>query len=50
LRNDAGIVNELGLYDLNREIMPVGEAYRQLIQNWQEILNEESFGLTFQNW
>lgn len=50
LRNDAGNVNELGLFDLNREIMPVGEAYQTLIQNWKEILNEESFGLTFDNW
>jgi beta-glucosidase/6-phospho-beta-glucosidase/beta-galactosidase len=50
LRNDAGNVNELGLYDLDRNIMPVGEAYRKLILDWKEILNEESFGLTFQNW
>ena len=50
LRNDAGIINELGLYDLDRKIMPVGEAYKQLIQHWQGILNEESFGLIFQNW
>ncbi|HUR64774.1 MAG TPA: family 1 glycosylhydrolase [Chitinophagaceae bacterium] len=49
LRNDAGIINELGLYDLNRNIMPVGEAYRTLIRNWKDILNEESYGLTFQN-
>ncbi|HYC39598.1 MAG TPA: family 1 glycosylhydrolase [Chitinophagaceae bacterium] len=50
LRNDAGNVNELGLFDLNRRIMPVGEAYKQLIQNWKDIVNEESFGLVFQNW
>ncbi len=49
LRNDAGIVNELGLFDLDRKIMPVGEAYKKLIQDWKEILNEESFGLTFHN-
>jgi beta-glucosidase/6-phospho-beta-glucosidase/beta-galactosidase len=49
LRNDAGNVNELGLFDLNRKIMPVGEAYKKLITDWKEILNEESFGLTFQN-
>jgi beta-glucosidase/6-phospho-beta-glucosidase/beta-galactosidase len=47
LRNDAGNVNELGLFDLDRNIMPVGRAYRDLIQNWNEILNEESYGLTF---
>lgn len=49
LRNDAGIVNELGLYDLNRNIMPVGEAYKKLITDWKDILNEESFGLVFHN-
>ncbi len=50
LRNDAGNVNELGLYDLDRKIMPVGEAYKKLITDWKEILNEESFGLVFDNW
>ena len=50
LRNDAGIVNELGLIDLKRKIMPVGEAYKQLILDWKDILNEESFGLSFDNW
>lgn len=50
LRNDDGIVNELGLFDLERNIMPVGEAYRKLILDWKDILNEESFGLTFDNW
>ncbi len=50
LRNDAGNINELGLFDLDRKIMPVGEAYQALIQNWKDILNEESYGLTFDNW
>lgn len=50
LRNDAGVVNELGLYDLNRKIMPVGEAYRNLIQQWKDVISEESYGLVFQNW
>lgn len=50
LRNDAGNINELGLFDLNREIMPVGTAYKKLIEDWKEILNEESYGLTFDNW
>jgi beta-glucosidase/6-phospho-beta-glucosidase/beta-galactosidase len=50
LRNNAGIINELGLYDLNRQIMPVGEAYKTLIENWKDILNEESYGLTFDSW
>jgi beta-glucosidase/6-phospho-beta-glucosidase/beta-galactosidase len=50
LRNDAGVVNELGLYDLDRKIMPVGEAYRNLITQWKDIVNEESYGMIFQNW
>ena len=50
LRDDAGNINELGLFDLDRKIMPVGEAYKTLIENWKEILNEESFGLVFDNW
>jgi hypothetical protein len=50
LRNDAGVVNELGLFDLDRKIMPVGEAYKTLIDNWKEVLNTESFGLVFDNW
>ena len=50
LRNDAGNINELGLYDLDRQIMPVGEAYKTLIDHWKDILNEESFGLVFDNW
>lgn len=48
LRNDDGIINELGLYDLNRNIMPVGEAYKTLIAGWKDIISEESYGLIFQ--
>jgi len=47
LRNDAGNINELGLYDLDRNIMPVGVAYKHLIEEWNEILLEESYGLLF---
>ena len=50
LRNDAGNVNELGLFDLDRNIMPVGLAYKNLIEKWNDILNTESFGLVFDNW
>ena len=50
LRDDAGNINELGLYDLDRKIMPVGIAYKELINNWKDILSEESYGLIFQNW
>ncbi len=47
LRNDAGNINELGLYDLDRNIMPVGVAYKHLIEEWKDILIEESYGLIF---
>ncbi|HJY23439.1 MAG TPA: family 1 glycosylhydrolase [Hanamia sp.] len=50
LRNDAGNVNKLGLYDLDRKIMPVGKAYKKLVDQWKEIITEESYGLIFQNW
>lgn len=47
LRSDAGNVNALGLYDLNRNIRPVGLAYKELISQWREVLDNESFGLHF---
>lgn len=47
LRNDAGNINELGLHDLERRIMPVGTAYKHLIEEWKDILLEESYGLLF---
>ena len=34
LRENNGTVNPLGLCDLDRNIRPVGEAYRQLIREW----------------
>lgn len=45
LRNDAGHVNPLGLYDLDRKIRPVGEAYKRLIYQWKEILPTQSLVL-----
>jgi beta-glucosidase/6-phospho-beta-glucosidase/beta-galactosidase len=47
LREDAGRVNELGLYDLERKIMPVGSAYKKLVTQWSDILAAESYGLLF---
>ncbi len=46
LREDNGHVNPLGLYDLNRNIRPVGEAYKQLIQDWAEVLPTNSICLS----
>jgi beta-glucosidase len=35
LREQRGTVNPRGLFDLDRKIRPVGEAYRELIATWQ---------------
>jgi len=42
LREDNGHVNALGLYDLDRRIRPVGQAYQQLIADWREVLPTQS--------
>ena len=42
LREDAGRVNALGLVDLDRNVRPVGRAYRQLIGDWQDIMSTNS--------
>jgi len=38
LRESNGNLNPLGLYDLNRNIRPVGEAYKKLISQWRDVL------------
>jgi beta-glucosidase/6-phospho-beta-glucosidase/beta-galactosidase len=45
LREENGRVNECGLYDLDRKIRPVGEAYRDLITRWRDILPTESYAI-----
>ncbi len=47
LRSNAGNVNPLGLYDMDRKIRPVGEAYKALIASWKETLSNESYGIQF---
>jgi hypothetical protein len=42
LREENGCVNPLGLYDLDRNIRPVGRAYKQLIRDWREVLPAQS--------
>lgn len=42
LREDAGRVNPLGLYDLDRKIRPVGVAYKKLIHDWRNVLPTQS--------
>jgi beta-glucosidase/6-phospho-beta-glucosidase/beta-galactosidase len=38
LRENHGNQNPLGLYDLDRNIRPVGEAYKKLISQWKQVL------------
>ncbi len=45
LREDNGNINPLGLVDLNRKIRPVGEAYRELVHTWRDILPVEGLCL-----
>jgi beta-glucosidase len=42
LRELNGRVNPLGLYDLERNIRPVGVAYQKLIADWREVLPTQS--------
>ncbi len=42
LREENNRVNPLGLFDLDRKIRPVGEAYRKLMLDWQYILPTSS--------
>ena len=46
LREQRGTVNPLGLYDLDRKIRPVGEAYKRLIEQWRDVLPTQSMCLT----
>jgi hypothetical protein len=36
LREENGHVNPLGLYDLDRNLRPVGKAYQELIRQWSD--------------
>ena len=42
LREDRRRVNSVGLFDLNRNIRPVGQAYKELIAEWQYVLPARS--------
>jgi beta-glucosidase/6-phospho-beta-glucosidase/beta-galactosidase len=46
LRENNGNVNPLGLFDLDRNIRPVGKAYKKLIKEWKEVLPTQSVCLT----
>jgi beta-glucosidase/6-phospho-beta-glucosidase/beta-galactosidase len=45
LVGDNGNINPLGLYDLDRRIRPAGETYRDIINDWREILPTQSHSL-----
>jgi beta-glucosidase len=45
LREDNGHVNPVGLYDLDRNIRPVGLAYKKLISDWSDVLPTQSHAL-----
>jgi beta-glucosidase/6-phospho-beta-glucosidase/beta-galactosidase len=42
LREQNGHVIPLGLYDLERNIRPVGKAYKKLIADWSDVLPTQS--------
>ena len=42
LRERNNRCNPLGLYDLDRKIRPVGQAYKQLIADWRDVLPTQS--------
>jgi beta-glucosidase/6-phospho-beta-glucosidase/beta-galactosidase len=46
LREQNNRVHPVGLYDLNRDIRPVGRSYKQLIRDWGEVLPTQSICLT----
>jgi beta-glucosidase/6-phospho-beta-glucosidase/beta-galactosidase len=46
LRDPDGKPNPVGLFDLERRIRPVGEAYRKLIAAWHRVLPTQSMCLT----
>ena len=45
LREKNNRVHPVGLFDLDRNIRPVGEAYKQLIANWRDVLPASSMCL-----
>jgi beta-glucosidase/6-phospho-beta-glucosidase/beta-galactosidase len=42
---NAGRIDPLGLYDLDRRIRPVGRAYKRLINEWRDVLPTQSWCL-----
>ena len=46
LRERNNNVNSVGLFDLDRNIRPVGTAFKQLIADWRDVLPTQSLCLT----
>ena len=46
LREENNRVTPVGLYDLDRNIRPVGRCYKQLIEDWCDVLPAQSVCLT----
>jgi len=46
LREENNRVTPVGLYDLDRNIRPVGRCYKQLIKDWCDVLPAQSVCLT----
>jgi beta-glucosidase len=42
LREQRGKINPRGLYDLDRNIRPVGTAFKKLLSQWREVLPTQS--------
>ncbi len=42
LREQNGVVDPLGLFDMDRNIRNVGRAYKQLIRDWRDVLPASS--------
>ncbi|HPU49998.1 MAG TPA: family 1 glycosylhydrolase [Burkholderiaceae bacterium] len=42
LREDRGTVNPLGLFDLDRRIRPVGQAFQKIVAEWADVLPTQS--------
>ena len=45
LRVKAGHVDPVGLFDLDRNIRPVGEEYKRIIRDWNQVLPTQSTAL-----
>ena len=46
LREKNDRIHPVGLYDLNREIRPVGRSFKRLIADWRDVLPTQSVVLT----